>query len=81
MTLQKHMNTKHVEHSYSESVYDFIHRLRLEKLANEYRDYFNWHGFNRTEAAHVEKMINRYGTDFIMKNVEYQEDWSSNGSY
>ena len=80
MTLKKHMNTKLVEISYTESLSSFIYRLGLEKLANEYKDYFDWHGFNRKEAVHVEKMINRYGFDSIMKNVDYQEDWYSNGS-
>ena len=79
VTLQKHMNTKHVESSYSESISSFIYRLNLDKFKHEYRDYFEWHGFNRKEACYVEKMINRYGSDFIMKNMDFQEDWSSDG--
>ena len=46
----------------------------------QYRNYFEWHGLNRKEASYVEKMISLYGSDFIMKNMGYQEDWSSDGS-
>ena len=80
VTLQKHIHTKHKESSYTESLSSFIYRLNLDKFAHEYRNYFEWHGFNRREACYVEKMINRYGSDFIMKNMGYQEDWSSDGS-
>ena len=81
ITLEKHINTKHVESPFNESISSFIYRLNLDKFASHYRDYFDWHGFTRREACHVEKMINWHGADFIMKDVEYQEDWSSNGSY
>ena len=81
MTLQKHINTKHEESSYSESITSFIYRLNLEKFARHYRDYFDWHGFTRKEALYVEKMVNWNGADFVMKDVDYQEEWSSNGSY
>ena len=79
MTLQKHMNTKHVISSYGESISFFIYRVNLGKLASHYRDYFDWHGYTRKDACHVEKMINWHRADFIMKDLEYQEDWSSNG--
>ena len=75
------MNTKLVERSFSESISSFIYHLNHDKMARHYRDYIDWHGITRKEASHVEIMINRHGADFIMKDVDYQEDWSSNGSY
>ena len=34
ITLQKHINTKHVESSYSESISSFIYPLNLDKFAS-----------------------------------------------
>ena len=79
VTSQKHINNKYEESSYTESISSFIYRLNLDQFAHEYRNYFEWHDFNRREACYVEKMINWYGSDFIMKNICYQEDWSSDG--
>ena len=73
------MNTEHVESFCSKEISEFINRFDLEEYANEYRDYFGWHGFNRKEAYHVEQMVKCHGSDFIMKNEDYREDWSTQG--
>ena len=65
----KHMNSNHVESSYSKAISSFIYRLNLDEFAREYRDYFGWHGFNTREANYVEEMVKHHGSNFIMKNV------------
>ena len=81
VTLKKHVNTKHLESFYCKEISSFINRLKLEEYANEYKDYFGWHGFNSKEAYHVEEMVKQHGADFIMKSEDYHEDWSINGLY
>ena len=58
-----------LESSYNKAISSFIYRLNLDEFAREYRDYFGWHGFNTREASHVEEMVKRHGSNFIVKNV------------
>ena len=69
ITLTKHINTKHEEGSYSETISSFIYRLELESFAREYRGHFKRYGFNRGEAFHVEKMVNLHGPGYIVRSV------------
>ena len=69
-TLKKHINTKHGDTHCVESVSTFIFRLGLEDLAQEYKDYFKRFSFTRAEAQHVEKMVQKYGGDYILKPVD-----------
>ena len=70
MTLKKHINMKHGELSFSETVSSFIYRLEVEDLAEEYRAYFKRYGFNIGEAYHVEKMIRLHGPEYFLKHME-----------
>ena len=66
----KHMNTKHGDVYRHETVSTFIFRLGLEELAEEYKDYFKRYGYTRSEADHVEKMVSKYGVEYILKPVD-----------
>ena len=69
LTMSKHVNTHHGNNSFIETVSNFIFRLALEEYAQEYKDHFKKYGYTREEAQHVEKMIYKYGVDYIMKPV------------
>ena len=70
ITLNKHMNTKHGDICCQETVSTFIFRLGLEKAAQEYKYYFRRYGYTRAEAHHVEKMVDNYGVEYILKPVD-----------
>ena len=69
ITLTKHINTKHEEELYSETISSLIYCLELESFAREYRGHFKRYGFNRGEAFHVEKMVNLHGPGYIARSV------------
>ena len=66
-TLNKHMNTKHQDINSIETVSTFIFRLGLEELASEYKYHFKRYGYTTAEAQHVEKMVRKYGVDYILR--------------
>ena len=70
MTLEKYVKIKHKENLFSETISSFISRLELEHLSKAYREYFKRHGFNREEAGHMEKMVERHGPYYIWKVVD-----------
>ena len=62
------MNIKQKENLFSETISSFINRLELDQQG--YREYFKKLGFNREEAGHMEKMVERHGPYYIWKVVE-----------
>ena len=69
-TLENHVKVKHEDTSFRETISSFINRLELEHLSKGYKEYFKRHGFNREEAGHMEKMIQRHGAYYIWRVVE-----------
>ena len=49
-----------------ETVSPSIFRFGLEDFAQDYKDYFERYG----EAQHGEKMVEKYGVDYILKPVD-----------
>ena len=70
MTLENHVKIKHKENLFSETISFFINCLELEHLSKGYMEDFKRHGFNKEEAGHMEKMIQRHGPSYIWKDVE-----------
>ena len=70
--MNTHMNTKHGDNNCRETLSNFIFRLELEEYAEEYKDHFKRYSYTRGEAQHVEKMIEKYGVDYVLKLV-YQK--------
>ena len=81
VTLQKHitLNIKKVPtlnqypHLYTVSTWTNLH-MNIETILNDMAS-------TEKKACYVERMINRYGSYFIMKNMGYQEDCSSDGLF
>ena len=67
VTLRKHVNTKHGEShgDESESLDNFISRLRLKEFSEEYRAYFEQNGFLE-EKRYIERLVASFGVDCIL---------------
>ena len=68
--MNKHINTYHGNINSIETASTFIFRLGLDEFAEEYKNHFERYGYTRKEAQHVEKMVEKYGVDYITKPVD-----------
>ena len=67
VTLNKHLNTNHGNINTIETLSTFIFCLGLEEYAQEYKNHFERYRYTRGEAQHVEKMVRKYGVEYILK--------------
>ena len=63
----KYFNTK--RDGWNKTLSMFIFRLGLEEYAKEYKAYFTRYGFTSNESEHVEKMVESYGSRYILKSL------------